>query len=340
MAPNLSDSQKSLAKRGEKWYTENMVKISLISMQTVSYNNDIDFSAIEALGAVTYAEPQTPDEVVEACRGAQIVLVNKTMMDEYVVSRLPELKYIGVFATGYNNLDLAACKKRGIVCCNAPGYSTRSVAQHTMGMILSAAGSLPLYFQSVKRGDWTKVKEFTYYTYPTFEVYHSVLGIIGYGSIGRRVAQIAKAMGMKILVNNRSRVDDPDVEQVGLEEIFRRSDFLSLHCPLNEETKEIVNAETLRFMKPSAAVINTARGGLINETDIAEALQAGRLRCLYADTVAEEPMRRDNPLYRLDNCFISPHTAWLATKTRQELVSIVAANLRAYLNGSPQNVIV
>lgn len=316
-----------------------MMKISLIGMQTVSYNDDIDFSEIEALGEARYASPETSDELIEACRESQIVLVNKSMMDEYVISRLPELRYIGVFATGYNNLDLAACRKRGITCCNAPGYSTRSVAQHALGMILSAAGSFPLYFQSVKRGDWTKVKDFTYYTYPTFEVYHSVLGIIGYGNIGRRVAQIAKAMGMKVIVNNRSRIDDPDVEQVSLEEVFRRSDFLSLHCPLNEQTKEIVNAETLGLMKPTAVIINTARGGLINERDAAEALKTGKLRCLYADTVAEEPMRADNPLYQLDNCFITPHTAWLSTKTRQELVSTVAANLRAFLNGKPQNIV-
>lgn len=317
-----------------------MKKIVIIGKHTVSYNDDVDFSEIEGLGEVSYAAAQTTEEVVAACRGKQIALVNKTVIDESALARLPELEYIGVFATGYNNLDLAACKKRGVTCCNAPGYSTRSVAQHALGMILSAAASLPLYFQSVKRGDWTRVKDFTYYDYPTFEVYHSTLGIIGYGNIGKRVAQIAKAMGMKIIVNSRSRIDEPEIEQVSVEEIFRRSDFLSLHCPLNEETKEIVNAKTLALMKPTAAIVNTARGGLINENDAAEALKAGKIRCLYADTVAIEPMSPDNPLYLLDNCFITPHTAWLATKTRQELVSIVAANLRAYLNGKPQNVIV
>lgn len=308
-------------------------------MNTVSYDNDVDFKEIEKLGEVRYADPETKEELIEACKDADAVLVNKVMMDEYVVSRLPRLKYIGVFATGYNNLDLAACKARGIVCCNAPGYSTNAVAQHAIGMLLAAAGSFPLYFASVRRGDWTKVKDFTYHTYPTFEVAGSTLGIIGYGNIGKRVAGIARAMDMKVIVNTRSKIEDEGIEQVTTEEIFRRSDFLSLHCPLNDSTREIVNANTLSLMKPTAAIINTARGGLINEPDMAGALRTGKIRCLFADTVAVEPMPLDNPLYRLENCFITPHTAWLAANTRQKLVSTVADNLRAFLNGAPKNVI-
>lgn len=307
-------------------------------MDTVSYN-DISFSDIEALGEVSYACPRTQEETVAACKGAQAVLVNKTEMTEYVLSQLPDLQYIGAFATGYNNIDLAACKKYGVTFCNAPDYSTQAVAQHTIALLLAATGSLPQYIRSVERGDWLKKPNFCYYTYPMYEVYGKTLGIYGFGHIGRAVAKVAAALGMKILFHTRSRVENTPYEQVSEEELFKRSDYLTLHCPLNERTKEIVNEKTISLMKETAVIINTARGGLIDEKALAHALNNGKLRGACLDVIAKEPMREDCPLRKMQNCLITPHVAWAPQDTRQRLEKQVADTLKAFLAGTPVNVI-
>ena len=308
-------------------------------MQTVSFNDDISFQDVEALGEVVYVTHETQEELIAACQGAQAVLVNKAQMSEYVISRLPDLKYIGVFATGYNNVDIAACKKYGVTCCNAPDYSTNAVAQHAIGLLLSQAGSLPQYFASVEKGDWLKSKGFCYYAYPMHEVYGKTLGILGYGNIGKKVAKIADALGMKVVFHNRSKVENAPFEQVELSELFTRSDYLTLHCPLTERTEKIINEKTLSLMKNTAVLINTARGGLIDEIALAHALNCGKIAGACLDVLAQEPMREDCPLKNVQNCLITPHAAWLPQETRQTLEVLVAENLKNFLAGKPQNVV-
>ncbi len=315
-----------------------MTRIVLLSMNTVSYD-DVSFEDIEKLGIVSYANPKTRDETVEACKDVEIVLLNKTVMDEYVISRLPKLKFIGLFATGYNNIDLDACKKYGVICSNVPGYSTTAVAQHTMALLLSFTGSLPHYIQSVKDGYWVKSGQFSYYTSPMEELKGKTLGIYGMGNIGKRVAALASAFEMNVIFCNRSKVENTPFRQVSPEELFSTSDFISLHCPLSEETKELINEKTLSLMKPTTVLINTARGGLINEAALADALKNGRLKGACLDVVAKEPMPEDNPLYKLPNCYITPHVAWLPLETRINLEKLVAENVKAYLNGYPINVV-
>lgn len=316
-----------------------MIKICLLGKDTICYN-DVDFSSIEALGEVTYALPKTEDETVEACKGATAVLVNKTEMTERVISRLPDLKYIGAFATGYNNIDLNACKKYGVRFCNAPDYSMEAVAQHTIALLLAQAGSLPQYIRSVADGDWLKAPNFSYYTYPMYEVYGKTLGIFGFGRIGKRVAEIASVLGMNVLVHGHHPLENSPYEQVSTEELFKRSDYLSLHCPLTEETRGLVNEQTLAWMKPSAVLINTARGPLIDEKALVSALETGRLRGACLDVIEKEPMREDCPLIGVKNVLITPHVAWNAADTRQRLVEQTAQTLKAFLDGNPVNVIV
>lgn len=308
-------------------------------MDTVSYGNDISFKDVEALGETIFSDAKTPDEVIKSCRGATAVLVNKTEMSEYVISRLPDLKYIGAFATGYNNIDLAACKKHGVTFCNAPDYSTSAVAQHTIGLLLSAAGALPQYIDSVKRGDWVKSTGFSYYAYPMHEVNGKTLGIFGFGNIGNRVAKIADALGMNVIFCNRSSKPNAPYEQVSADELFVRSDYVSLHCPLTKETEKTINERTLALMKSTAVLINTARGGLTDEFALAKALNEGKIAGACLDVLTKEPMDENNPLRNAKHCLITPHAAWLPQETRQALEVLVAENLKSFLDGRPKNVI-
>lgn len=314
------------------------MKIFILDRNTVSYG-DIGFEKIEALGDVTYFNKLPPEEIKTRCKGAEAILVNKSVMSEEIISAIPSLKYIGSFATGYNNIDLAACRKHGVTFCNAPAYSTHAVAQHAISLILSFAGNTHRYIDSVKRGDWILSDGFSYYAYPQYEVFEKTFAVIGYGAIGKATAKIAEALGMKVIINTRTAPKDCPYEVVSREEAFKRADYLSLHCPLNESTAEIINKKSLSLMKKSAVIINTARGGLINENDLAEALKSGALRGACLDVAAKEPMSAENPLYKLDNCIITPHVAWLPVETRERLITTVADNLKAFINGTPKNVI-
>ena len=319
-------------------YTDGMINISLLGMGSVSYG-DVDFKDVEALGNTAYADPKTPDEIVRACESADAVLVNKTLLDGPVLSRLPRLRYIGILATGYNNVDLAACRKYGITCTNVPGYSTDAVAQHTVGLMLCAAGSLPQYLSSVQSGDWIRAPRFSYYAYPMHEVAGKTLGIYGYGNIGRRVAKIADALGMRVIFCTRGKKSGEPYEQVDRETLLRQSDFLTLHCPLTEETAGLIGKDALRLMKPSAVLINAARGGLVDEQALADALNSGRLAAACVDVLRTEPMLESCPLRSAKNCYITPHAAWLPQETRQKLEILAAENLEKFLAGTPQNVV-
>ncbi len=313
------------------------MKITVLDKCTLTVG-DIDFSPIEALGEVSYYDLLPHDRIVDAAKDAEVLLCNKAVIGSDIMDGCKKLKYIGLFATGYNNIDIAEAKKRGIVVVNVPGYSTYSVAQLTVAFILAHATSLFEYNTSTHNGDWVRSSAFSYFPYPITELWGKTLGIYGLGAIGRKVAQCAESLGMNVIVNTRT-VRDNDYEYVSLEELFKRSDYLTLHAPLTDKNKELICAKTLSLMKPSAYLINTSRGGVINENDLAQALNEGRIAGAALDVLTVEPMREDNPLISAKNCTITPHVAWASYQARVRLIDIVAENIKAYQNGTPVNVV-
>ena len=313
--------------------------ICLIGTNTVSFSGDVDFSSLEKYGDLRLYPSLTAEETIARCSDADVLLVNKTDLSEKVIASLPRLKYIGLYSTGYNNVDLAACKKRGIVVSNTPDYSTDAVAQHAVALLLAGAGSLVDYVCSVERGDWQRCSGFSYYDYPMVEVKGKTLGIFGYGSIGKRVAEIGAALGMRVIVCTRTRRPGCPFPYVDKETLFSQSDFLSLHCPQTPETQGLIDARALAKMKRTAILINTARGGLIDESALAAALNENRIAGAYLDVVSEEPVRADNPLLKAKNCRLTPHVAWQPLETRLRLHKRVEEHLAAFLSGGPRDVV-
>ena len=265
-------------------------------------------------------------------------MLNKINITEEILSACPKLKYIGVHATGYNVIDLQACKRHNVTVTNVPSYSTAGVAQLTFAFISEFACHTQLHSDSVMNGDWVKALDFCYWKKPLIELEGKTLGIFGYGNIGKRVEKIAQAYGMEVIVCTRTK--NPEIKNpVDKETLFKASDFLTLHAPLTEETKYLVNKDTLKLMKKSSYIINTARGLLVNESDLCEALNSTQIAGYAADVVSEEPMKSDNPLLKAKNCIITPHIAWAATETRQRLLNIVIDNLESFIKGSPENVV-
>lgn len=300
---------------------------------------DMDFSEFEKIAEVKYFDEIPRAALYELAADCEAIVVNKVIIDEEFLERCPKIRYIGLFATGYNVVDIQACRRRGITVCNVPDYSTYSVAQHVFALLLSLYGQIGNYTRSVAAGDWIKSPTFCYFPWQTREVYGKVFGVYGYGNIGKRVARIAEALGAEVLVSSRSEHPDCPYPMVSPRELFQRSDILSLHCPLTEETAKLINAESLALMKKGAVLINTARGGLVDEAALAAALGSGALAGACLDTVAEEPMLADNPLLGAKNCLITPHIGWVPHETRARLLGVAAENLRAYLAGKPQNVV-
>lgn len=314
------------------------MKIVILDRNTVT-NGDVSFSEIEALGEVTYFDVLPPESLVEAIGDAEVVICNKAYLDRRIIEMCPRLRYIGLFATGYNNIDTEAAKERGIVVCNVPGYSTEAVAQLTFSMILALSGSFCDYTNSTRAGGWIKSDTFSYFPFPLRELKGKTLGIFGYGSIGREVAKIGRAFGMEIITYTRTPSKVEDAETVTKEEIFRRSDFLSLHAPLTPETTKLINADTLSIMKPTAYLINTSRGGAVDEAALADALNKGRIAGAGLDVLSVEPMLADNPLFTAKNCLITPHIAWAPVETRTRLITMVAENIKAFSDNAPINVV-
>lgn len=300
---------------------------------------DISWDGFRALVPdLTIHDRTSPEDVVARCKGADIVIVNKTVISAETIAALPRLRYIGVLATGYNVIDVSAAAARNIAVCNVPAYGTSSVAQHVFALLLSATNEVSLHADSVRRGCWTTCKDFCYWESQLTELEGLSIGIVGYGRIGQRVAQIARAFGMKVLVAaHHPGKSDAETEFVALDELFSRADVITLHCPLTPETNLMVNAERLNLVKPSAILINTGRGGLIDEKALADALAKGALRCAALDVLSTEPPRSDNPLLSLANCKITPHIAWATDAARRRLMEIAVDNLAAYLRGEPQN---
>ena len=314
------------------------MKIVITDADTVTAG-DLSFDIFREFGELTVYGLTKPEETAARIAEADIVLCNKTMLTAKNMSGAEKLRYIGLFATGYNNVDTEYTGSHGIIVCNAPGYSTEAVAQHTFALILSLFGNIGEYNETVRRGDWIKSRTFSYFPIPMTELCGKTIGIVGYGSIGRRVGDIAKAFGMKVLVCNRRRINDPSVSQVALTELLRLSDIVTLHCPLNSDSENMMNAKAFAEMKRGAVFINTARGALVDEYALRDALESGRLLGAGVDVLRTEPMTADCPLYGAKNCLITPHIAWAGYETRARLMKTVADNLRAFTAGSPINTV-
>lgn len=316
------------------------MRIVILDGDTISCN-DIDLSGFYELGDVSLYGFTPKEEIAKRISDAEVVFCNKAPITEEVLSKCNNLKYIGLFATGYNNVDLDAAKRHNVTVCNAPSYSTNAVAQHVFALILSFYNHVSEYSKSVARGDWVQSKMFSYFDIPIFELAGKTIGIVGYGSIGRKVAEIARAFSMNVLVFTRTIPQNiQGIEFVNFDELLKRSDIVSLHCPLTEKTRGMINSEKLAMMKKSAILINTSRGPIVDEKDLAEALENEVIAGAGLDVVKVEPMLESNPLLNAKNCIITPHIAWAPYQTRKRLVNLVLENYKAWNNGKPQNVVV
>jgi len=311
------------------------MKTVILDTCTVT-KGDLDMSPLEAFGEIEYYDCLTPEEIISVLENADAVVCNKSVIDRRIIDAT-SLKFIGVFATGYNNIDIDHAREKGIVVCNVPGYSTDSVTQVTWSFILDLASSTSKYAASVANGDWKRSKHFSYFGFPITELAGKTLGIYGLGTIGISVARVGLALGMEIIAYTRTPKHVDGVRLVSEDELFKRSDFLTFHCPLNAETAKVVNARTLSLMKETAFLINTARGGIVDEAALAEALKNGVIAGAALDVLTEEPMAEDCVLFGVPNCIITPHIAWAAYETRVRLIDMVAENIEAFVKGHPIN---
>ena len=304
---------------------------------------DLDYSCFNQFGDVTIfdhtdSEEQAADRIGD---GEIILIVNKFPVTETLLQRCPNIRLICVTATGYNIVDCEACKKRGILVTNVPTYGTAAVAQFTMALLLEICHKIGLHDDSVHRGDWIGCPNFCYWLTPQMELAGKTIGIVGFGRIGQAVAKLAKAFDMKVLAFNRTQYAGFEhlVEYVTLDELLERSDIISLHCPLFPETAGMINEDSIAKMKDGVILLNTSRGGLVNEAALADALRSGKIRAAAVDVVSAEPMIEGNPLLTAPNCIITPHIAWAPVESRQRLLNTVVENVRAFLDGAPQNVV-
>ncbi len=305
---------------------------------------DLSWEGFQAFGELTVYD-RTPfqdgnAEIIRRAKGAEIVIVNKTPLSAETLSALaPQLRYIGVLATGYNIVDTAAAAAQGVPVCNIPTYGTTAVAQYTMALLLELCHHVGEHSRSVKNGDWSRCPDFCYWNTPLIELAGKTFGIIGYGRIGKATARLAAAFGMDVLAYDAYAAGDENARMVTLNELYEKSDIISLHCPLLKETQGMINAESIAKMKNGVMLLNTSRGPLIAEDDLAEALQTGKVAAGAMDVLSDEPAREGCPLLALENCLITPHIAWAPKESRQRLMNIAVENLCAFLAGNPQNVV-
>ncbi|MGM0416196.1 MAG: D-2-hydroxyacid dehydrogenase [Thermodesulfobacteriota bacterium] len=321
-------------------------KIVMLDSWT-SNSGDLSWESFEKLGTFVHYPRTKEEQVLERCRGADIVLTNKVVLSSETMAQLPELKYIGVMATGYNVVDLDAAHRHGVVVTNVPAYSTNSVAQMVFALLLHHAQHVALYDQKVHAGDWSACEDFSFRDAPLLELTGKAMGIVGFGNIGRKVAAIGKQFGLRILVYTRNpgaylelNHVDGVYEATDFESLLRRSDIVTLHCPLNSETQELINSRSITFMRQDAVLINTGRGALLDEDAVASALVQKRLGALLTDVLSTEPPSPDNPLLQAPNCVITPHIGWATRAARQRLLDTVSDNIRAYQAGQSQNVVI
>ena len=326
------------------FYTNNrfiegfIMKVVILERDTLT-TGDMDFSPFDGLGSVEYYNSIKGEHLKEAVRDAELVFINKTAYNKELFEASKNLKFIGIFATGFNNVDLDEATKRGVTVCNVPAYSTSSVAQLTVTFILELASNLSLYNKSTHGGKWIESSTFSYFPYKFSEIEGKTLGIFGLGDIGISVAKRAIAMGMRVIAYTRTPKEVEGVTLVEKDELFKQSDYLTLHSPLNAQTEKTVNEYTLSLMKPTAFIINTSRGGVIDEPALANALKSRKIAGAALDVLTKEPMQKDCPLHGLDNCIITPHIAWTTEEARRRLLKVAFENAVSFLNGNPQNVV-
>ncbi len=303
---------------------------------------DLSWDALREIGELEVFDRTRPEQVVERAAGAQIVFTNKTPLDAETLEQLPALRYIGVLATGYNIVDVEAAHRRNVVVTNIPTYGTASVAQFVLALLLELCHHVKLHADATRAGEWTRSPDWSFWKTPLVELAGKTMGIVGFGRIGRHTARIADALGMRVMASDTYHGEDPGLPGFrwgSVEEVLRESDAVSLHAPLFPETRGMINAHSLRLMKPTAFLINTSRGPLVVDQDLAEALNAGRLAGAGLDVLSLEPPAEDNPLLSARNCLVTPHMAWATKEARQRLMNVAVENLTAFLAGAPKNVI-
>lgn len=315
------------------------MKIVVLDGHTLN-PGDLDWSALQTLGDCVVHPRILASDTLRIAADAEVLISNKVLLTREHIAALPKLRYIGVTATGYNNVDVAAARERGIVVTNVPAYSTKSVAQHVFALLLEFTHHTGSHSEGVRAGRWAGAQDWSYQEHPLLELDCLTLGIVGFGRIGAAVGAIGAAMGMRLLANPpRMRPLPAGVEAATVDELFERSDVISLHCALTPETRGLVNESRLNRMKPTAFLINTARGPLIDEAALAHALNSGRIAGAGLDVLSTEPPSADNPLLTARNCIITPHLAWATHAARKRLMAVTVENVRAFLNGNPQNVV-
>ena len=302
---------------------------------------DLSWDGLKELGDFVLYERTKPEDIVSRAKDADAILINKVRITDEILAQLPKLKYIGELATGYNNIDIKAASKRGITVCNIPAYSTDSVAQMTFAHILNITNQVAHYADESRSGHWSKNPDFCYWDTPLPELSAKTLGIVGLGNIGMKVAKIALDFGMDVFAyTSKNSADLPaGIQKTTIEGLLGVSDILTLHCPLTDDTRELINKETLALMRPGSIIINTGRGQLVNEQDVADALESGQLLGYGADVLTEEPPRVDNPLLKQPHAYITPHIAWATKEARQRLLNICVENIKAFQAGEPINVV-
>ncbi len=314
------------------------MRIVILDANTVN-PGDLSWEALAPLGDLQIYERTSEDDIVERCKGAEIVLTNKVILDPTTLNMLPRLQYIGVLATGYNVVDLDVASRQRIVVTNVPAYSTESVAQTVFAHILNIVCRTDHYARANRTGRWTNSPDFMYLDHNLFELQGKRIGIVGLGNTGMATARIALAFGMKVQAYTSKNEDELPVgiRKVNLDELFMTSDIISLHCPLTDTTHQLICRKTLILMKPSAILINTSRGPLVNENDLAVALNDGIIAAYGTDVLSTEPPAADNPLLTAPNCYITPHIAWASREARSRLIAVAIQNVQAFINGIPQN---
>ncbi len=311
------------------------MKILITDSASLKSYNDLSLEVLGKFGQVFEFSDISRNELLKKVKDIDIILANKVTIDREVMENAPRLRYIGLFATGYNNIDIVAAKEKGIVVANAGSYSTNAVAQQVMAYILMHFTQIAKYDNFVKRGGWIKSNCFAPLVFATDEVWDKTLGIVGYGAIGQAVERAATALGMNVIVYTRTPKDDPKF--VDFDTLLKTSDVISMHCPLNEQSKDMMNADAFKKCKDGAFFVNTARGGVVDEFALFEALESGKLSGAAVDVLKQEPMSENCPLLNAKNIIITPHTAWAPLKTRQRLLEIVCDNIQAFLDGNPKN---
>lgn len=302
---------------------------------------DLSWKCIEKYGELTTYDRTKPEEVVERAKDAEILFINKTPINAEMLKQLPKLKYVGLQSTGYNIIDVKAARELGITVSNIPAYSTNAVAQLVFAFILEITNKVSLHSDSIHNDEWTNCPDFCYWKAPLTELDGKTIGIIGFGSIGQRVAKIAEAFGMNVITYTPHPKPDEfkNISFVSFKELMKNSDFVTCHCPLTPETTGIINEYALSLAKKSAVIINTSRGPVVDDKALADALNSGRIQAAGLDVLTTEPPKKDNPILTAKNCLLTPHIAWAGYETRKRLIDLLEENLKAFLNGHPQNVV-